>query len=138
MAEQIAVQIDFCLPSSPHCEAPGFRCSLLDKVCDRFRMRKHWHVTGEERDRCSLHCCRFGLLKLRRNSAIVAGNHAPRWLCPPRGGRDCGPKNSCCCGTLCRRQQLLLLVWQILGEVFSNSLWGHRQKTFKIRPDFAA
>src|SRR5207244_10922407 len=103
-------------------------------VCDFFRVRKHWHVTGGNSDRCSLHCSRFGLLKLWRNSAIVAGNHAPRWLGLPCGGRDCGPKNSCCCGTLCRRQQLLLVVWQILGEVFSDSLWAHGQKTFSIRP----
>src|SRR5580704_7471303 len=101
-------------------------------------MRKHWHVTGGDSDRSSLHCRRFGLLELRRNSTIVASNHAPRWLGPPRGGRDCGSKNSGCRGTLRRRQQLLLLVWQILREVLSDSLWGHRQKTFSICPDFAA
>src|SRR5437016_10208428 len=117
---------------------PGFRGSLLDQVCDFIRVRKHWHVTGGNSDRCSLDCRRFGLLKLRRNSAIVAGNHAPGWLGLPRGGGDCGPENSGCGGTLCRRQQLLLVVWQILGEVFSDSLWGHCQKTFSICPDFSA
>ncbi len=76
--------------------------------------------------------------RLRGNGAIVAGNHAPGWLALPCGRRDCAPENCCCCGTLCRCQQLLLLVWQILGEVFGDSLWGHRQKTFSIRPDFAA
>src|SRR5216684_1456980 len=90
--------------------APGFRCSLLDEVCDFFRMRKHWHVTGGNSDRCSLHCLRFGLLKLWRNSAIVAGNHVPRWLGLPRGGRDRGPKYSRCCRSLCRRQHLLFFV----------------------------
>src|SRR6267143_1638584 len=102
-------------------------------MCDFIRVRKHWHVAGGNSDRCSLYCRRFGLLKLRRNSAIVAGNHAPRWLGLPRGRGDCGPKNCCCCGTLRRRQQLLLVVCQILGEVFSDSLWGHAQKTFSIR-----
>src|SRR6202011_4013248 len=101
-------------------------------------MRKHWHVTGGNSDRSSLHCRRFGLLKLRRNSAIVAGNHAPGRLGLPRGGRDCGSKNGCRGGTLRRRQQLLLLVWQILREVVCDSLWGHRQKTFSVRPNFAA
>src|SRR5271169_3346692 len=101
-------------------------------------MRKHWYMTGGNSDRCSLYCCRFGLLKLRSNGAIVAGNHVPRWFALPCGGGNCGPKNSCCRGTLCRRQQLLLVVGQILGEVFGDSLWGHCQKTFSIRPDFAA
>src|SRR6266446_5321699 len=126
-----------CYPAAG-LSASGFRRRLLDYVCDLFRVRKHWHVTGGNSDRCSPNCRRFGFLKLRRNSAVIAGNYAPGWLGLPRGGRDCGPKNSCCCGTLCRRQQLLLVVWQILGEVFCNSLWGHRQKTFSIRPDFAA
>src|ERR1700693_199610 len=63
----------------------GFCCRLLDQVCDFFRVRKHWHVTGGNSDRCSLHCHRFGLLKLRRDSTIVTRNHAPRWLGPPRG-----------------------------------------------------
>src|SRR5882757_11393098 len=101
-------------------------------------MRKHWDVTGGNSDRCRLHCFRFGLLKLGRNSAIVAGNHAPGRLGLPRGGRDGGSKNGCCRRTLCRRQQLLLLVRQILREVLSDSSWGNRQKTFSIRPDFAA
>src|SRR5712672_2940141 len=127
-----------CLRHRPICGAPGFRRRLLDQVCDFFRVRKHWHVTGGNSNRCSLYCRRFGLLKLRRNSAIVAGNHAPRWLGRPRGGGDRGPKNSRGGGALCRRQQLLLVVCQILGEVFSDSLWGHAQKTFSIRPDFAA
>src|SRR5882724_11871701 len=127
-----------CLRHRPIYGAPGFRCSLFDKVCDFFRVRKHWHVTGGNSDRCSLQCRRFSLLKFRRNSSIIACNHAPRWLGLPRGGRDCSSENSGCCGTLCRRQQLLLLVWQIPGEVFRDSLWGHRQKTFSIRPDFAA
>src|SRR6266404_325977 len=118
--------------------APGFRCRLLDEVRDFFRVRKHWYVTGGDSDRNSVHRRCFRPLKLRGNSAIVAGNHAPGWLGFPRGGRDCAPENSRCCGTLCRRQDLLLLVWQILGEVFGDSLWGHRQKTFSIRPDFTA
>src|SRR5882757_8550574 len=85
-------------------------------------MRKHRHVAGGNGDRSSLHRRRFGLLKLRRNSTVVARNHAPRWLRLPRGGRDCGPKNGCCCGSLRRRQYLLLLVCQILGEIFCDSL----------------
>src|SRR5882724_12930601 len=89
---------------------PDFRCSLLDYVCDFFRVRKHRHVTGGNSDRCSLHCSRFGFLKLWRNSAIVAGDHIPRWLGLPRGGRDRGPKYSRCCRSLCRRQHLLLFV----------------------------
>src|ERR1700730_4283063 len=99
---------------------------------------KAWALTGGNGDRSSLHRRRFGLLKLWRNSAVVARNHAPRWLRLPRGGRDGGPKNGCCCGSLRRRQYLLLLVCQILGEIFSDSLWGHRQKTFSGRPDFAS
>jgi len=47
-------------------------------------------------------------------------------------GRDCA-KNGCCCGSLRRRQYLLLLVCQILREIFSDSLWGHRQKTLSVR-----
>src|SRR6266849_5007274 len=118
--------------------ASGFRCSLFDQICDGFRMRKHWHVTRGNSDRRCFHCRGLGLFKLRRNSAIVAGNHAPRWLGLPRGGRNRGPKYSRCCRSLCRRQQLLLVVWQILGKVLGNSLWGHGQKTVSIRPDFAA
>src|SRR5438552_2952295 len=118
--------------------ASGLRGSLSNEVSDLFGVRKHWHVTGVDSDRSSLHCLRFSLLKLRRNSAVAAGNHAPGRPGLPRGSRDGGSKNSRCCGTLCRRQQLLLLVRQILREVLRDSLWGNRQKTFSIRPDFAA
>src|SRR5712671_6324740 len=117
---------------------PSFRGGLFDQVCDFFRMRKHWHVAGGDSDRCSLHYRRFGFLKIERDSAIVACDHAPRWLDLPRRGRDCGSENSSCRGSLCRRQQLLLFVWQVLREVLSDSLWGNRQKTFSIRPDVAA
>src|SRR5205807_5272045 len=99
--------------------ASGFRCSLLDQICDFFRMRKHWHVTGGNSDRRCFHCRGFGLFKVRRNSAIVAGNHAPRWLGLPRGGRDRGPKYSRCCRSLCCRQHLLLFVCQVLRILFS-------------------
>src|SRR5260221_4705215 len=117
---------------------PDFRCGLFDQVCDFFRVRKHRHVAGGNGDRSSLHRRRFGLLKLRRNSTVVARNHAPRWLRLPRGGRDCGPKNAYCCGSPRRRQYFLLLVCHILGEILCASRWGHRQKTFSIRPDFAS
>src|ERR1700720_840877 len=117
---------------------PDFCCSLLDWVCGFFRVRKHRHVAGGNGDRSSLHRRRFGLLKLWRNSPVVARNHAPRWLRLPRGGRDCGPKNGCCRRSLRRRQYLLLLVCQILREIFSDSLWGHRKKAFSVRPDFAS
>src|SRR5580693_3733472 len=118
--------------------ASGLRGSLSNEVSDLFGVRKHWHVTGGDSDRSSLHCRRFGLLEFGGNSAVVAGNHAPGRLGLPRGSRDGGSKNSRCCGTLCRCQQLLLLVRQILREVLGYPFRGHGQKTFGIRPDFAA
>src|SRR5215472_9321256 len=100
-------------------------------------MREHWHMTGGNSDRSSLHRSRFGLLKLWSNGAVVARNYKPRRFGLPGGGRDCGLENSCRRGTLCRRQYLLLIVWEILGEVFGDSLCGHGQKTTSICPDFA-
>jgi len=72
------------------------------------------------------------------NSAIVAGNHAPGWLGLPRGGGDCGPENSGCGGTLCRRQQLLLVVWQILGESSAIPFGVTVRKPSASAPDFSA
>src|SRR5258708_1783575 len=95
---------------------PSFRGGLFDQVCDFFRMGKHWYVAGGDSDRCSLHYRRFGFLKLERDSAIVACDHAPRWLGPPRRGRDCGSENSPSRASLCRRQQLLLLVRPVLAQ----------------------
>src|SRR6266478_4347482 len=80
----------------------------------------------------------FGLFEFRRNSAVVAGNHAPARLGLPRGSRDGGSKNSRRCGTLCRCQQLLLLVRKILREVLGDPFRSHGQKTFGIGADFAA
>src|SRR5258708_13041864 len=74
--------------------APGFRRSLLDKVGDFLRMRKHWHVAGGDSDRRSLHYRRFGFLKLRRNSTVLARNHPPRCLVlPPPAPPHCPQTN---------------------------------------------
>src|SRR5436853_535089 len=102
----------------------------------RYEMREKHPLTYYV-DRVAAFARCFGFLKLRRDGAVVARNHRPRWLGLPRGGRDCGPENRGCCEPLCRRQDLLLLIRQILGEVFGDSFLGHRQKALGIGPELA-
>jgi len=71
----------------------AFAAACTIRSATAFRVRKHWNVTGGTLIDVAFIAIASAFCSSGGNSAIIIGNHAPRWLGFPCGSRDCRPKN---------------------------------------------